>query len=172
MGLVTLASRPARAATVPKPEQRRRRIALIGDSYAVGLGPELAKLLVDSDFQYEGHIGENTAQAAVNIPSWLASFRPDFVLVSLGVNDGCTPNPANYHAIVRTLRGLNAHIVWIEPPARVYGGGTSACPDVPKVRDTIRSLGVQTVTTTVLPGVDGLHPNYAPWAVDVIRAIT
>jgi hypothetical protein len=32
-----------------------RRIALIGDSYAVGLGPELAKLL--PNFTYTGQVG-------------------------------------------------------------------------------------------------------------------
>ena len=53
-----MASRQAspRAATVP------RRIALIGDSYAVGLGPELAKLL--PGFTYAGREGSSTAQWA------------------------------------------------------------------------------------------------------------
>ena len=167
-GLVSLFSRTASAAMLSAP----RRIALIGDSYAVGLGPELAKLL-GSDFQYEGHVGESTsAQVAAGLPAWLVSFQPDLVLVSLGVNDGCSPNSANYRAILQAVRGLGANVVWIEPPADVYGGSTASCQNVPAVRDVIESLGVPTLSTRTPLGGDGLHPqSYSPWAAEIAQAI-
>src|SRR5258706_14040990 len=87
LGLVALVKRSGSREPPPNP-----RVALIGDSYAVGLGPELAKRL--PDFQFEGHVGTTTAQWATRAPACgrrgagvLAS-RPALVLVALGVNDG------------------------------------------------------------------------------------
>lgn len=147
----------------------RSRVALIGDSYAVGLGPELAKLL--PDFKYEGHVGTNTAQWAHLSPAcgqcgmWLTSFKPDVALVSLGVNDGTAPNSSNYLIIANGLRTIGARVVWIEPPAAV------STPS----REIIRSqaLGVQTVPGTTTPlAADGLHPrSYAPWAQEVAQYV-
>jgi len=142
-----------------------QRIALIGDSYAVGLGPELSKLL--PTFQYEGHVGVSTSGWLNHTPSyaaWLPGFRPTIVIVSLGVNDGNAPDPANYHALVQALHGIGARAVWVEPPA-----GVSA----PAVRDAIASLGVQTVPATQAPlASDGLHPaSYGPWAREVAQVV-
>jgi hypothetical protein len=155
-------------------EQRRTgpvtpsRVALIGDSYAVGLGPELAKLL--PSFKYEGVVGTNTSQwarhsvACGSCGDWLTSFKPDVVLVSLGVNDGLTPNAANYQTIARALHGLGARVIWIEPPEGV---------NAPATRAAIASLGVQAVpaTRTTL-AADGLHPrSYEAWAKEVARTV-
>lgn len=136
------------------------RVALIGDSYAVGLGPELAKLL--PEFRHEGRVGAGTA--AYRLPTWLAAFQPQVVLVSLGVNDGTAPSRANYQALVRTLHGLGARVLWIEPPAGVQA---------PAVRQVIASLGVATVPATTTPlAADGLHPrSYDPWSVDIAQAV-
>lgn len=163
IGVVVLANRSTAPVAPPK------RIALVGDSYAVGLGPELAKLL--SGFKFSGVVGTNTSQwanhstACGTCGDWITAYKPDIVLVSLGVNDGSAPNPANYQTIVRGLHGVGARVVWIEPPA-----GVSA----PAVRSVIESLGVQTVpaTTTPLSG-DGLHPrSYGEWAREVTKAIS
>lgn len=150
LGVLTLVSR--RKGPTPAAE----RVALIGDSYAVGLGPELAKLL--PSFQYAGRRGAETA--GFRLPSWLAPFKPAFVLVSLGVNDGARPDPANYQAIVQALHGMGARVVWIEPPAGVRNDA---------VRQIIASLGVQTVPATTVPlAADGLHPTlYGPWAREI-----
>jgi hypothetical protein len=157
-----------------------RRVALIGDSYAVGLGPELAKLLAGFQCQgdgfictgasCEGHAGTNTAQWATHAKEcghcgdWLTAFKPDVVLVSLGVNDGSAPNPANYQSIVSALHGIGARVIWIEPPAGVKTPS----------RAIIRSLGVPTVPGTATPlASDGLHPaSYGTWAQEVARAVT
>jgi hypothetical protein len=162
LGALTLATRKT---ILPSP----KRVALIGDSYAVGLGPELQKLL--PDFRFEGHVGNSSAAWASHAAScgscgdWLTTFKPDVVLVALGVNDGATPNPANYQTIIRALHGIGARVVWIEPPSGV---------NTPAVRDVIESLGVTTVPATQTPlAGDRLHPiAYGPWAQEIVRAIT
>jgi hypothetical protein len=135
------------------------RVALIGDSYAVGLGPELPGVW------YEGHVGLSTFGWLSCGACWgrLAAFRPELVLVSLGVNDGSTPNLANYQAIVKDIHGMGARVVWIEPPAAVR---TAA-------RAVIASLGVPTVPATRTPlSTDGLHPvDYGPWAQEIAEVI-
>jgi hypothetical protein len=154
IGIAVLISRRELGSEAPK---LIGRVALIGDSYAVGLGPELAKLL--PDFQHEGRVGAGTTKP---LPAWLAPFEPNIVLVSLGVNDGAAPNRANYQNIVRELHGIGAKVVWIEPPAAV---NTAA-------RSVIASLGVATVQTTTPLAADGLHPkSYGPWAIEVAQAV-
>lgn len=142
------------------------RVALIGDSYAVGLGPELKKLL--PDFEYEGREGSNTWQWAHDsgcgrCMSWLASFKPRIVLVSLGTNDGDSPNIVNYQTIVRRIHGIGAHVLWIEPPASV---------DTPS-RGIISSLGVATVPATHTQlASDNLHPlSYGAWAKEISEMV-
>ena len=163
LGVIALASRRPKSAP-PK------RVALIGDSYAVGLGPELAKLI--PDFKYEGHVGTSTSAWANHTAAcgqcgdWLTAFKPNTVLVSLGVNDGSAPSIANYQRIVQGLNGIGADVVWIEPPAAVNT----------QSRNTIASLGGLRgrVTGTRAPlSPDGLHPQqYGPWAREIAAAIS
>lgn len=148
--------------------QAPKSIALIGDSYAVGLGPELAKIF--PTFKYSGVVGTNTSQWAKHSAAcgtcgdWLTAFKPDVALVSLGVNDGSTPNPANYQRIVQGLQKIGARVVWIEPPALVQ---TAA-------RKVISELGVSTVPGPSFPLGDGLHPDaigYQIWAREIAKEI-
>ncbi len=163
IGTLALATRKA-------PPQPPKRVALIGDSYAVGLGPELAKLF--PDFKFDGHVGTNTAQWAAHSAAcgscgdWLTAFKPDVVLVSLGVNDGATPNRANYQTIISGLHGLGARVFWIEPPAAVRNADSD--------RQIIASLGVPTIPATTTPlASDGLHPkNYTQWAREIAQAVS
>jgi lysophospholipase L1-like esterase len=162
IGALVLATRSS-GPTPPK------RVALIGDSYAVGLGPELAKLF--PDFRYEGVVGTNSSQwanhsaACGTCGDWITTFKPDIALVALGVNDGTTPNPTNYQTIVKGLHGLGARVIWIEPPDGVRNDA---------VRKIIDSLGVQEVHTQVPLGADGLHPSgvgYKTWAQEISTAV-
>jgi hypothetical protein len=165
LGAIGVAVLVARKKTAPTAAQR---VALIGDSYAVGLGPELAKLI--PDFKYEGHVGTNTSQwanhssACGTCGDWLTAYKPGVVLVSLGVNDGTEPNSANYQRIVQGLQKIGARVVWIDPPAAVH---TTA-------RSVIASLGVPTVPAPNIPlAPDGLHPkSYGPWAQQVAKAVS
>jgi len=144
------------------------RVALIGDSYAVGLGPALAQLL--PTFQYEGHVGTSTQQWATHAVAcgacgdWIAAYRPAVTLVSLGVNDGDNADPANYQAIVDGLRSVGSRVLWVEPPAAVR-------TPTARVRQAIASLGVPTVPATSTPvAADGVHPQqYGPWAREIAR---
>jgi lysophospholipase L1-like esterase len=172
-GLAALLRTRSTGPTPPK------RVALIGDSYAVGLGPELQKIFnvgraeaLYPEFKFAGVVSTNTAQwanhsaACGTCGDWLTAFKPDVVLVALGVNDGATPNSANYHTLVRALHGIGARVVWIEPPAGV---------DTPAVRAVIASLGVQTVSASVLPMANRLHPSvagYGVWAREIAREVT
>jgi lysophospholipase L1-like esterase len=155
-----------------------QRVALIGDSYAVGLGPELQKIFnvgraenLWPEFKFEGVTSTRTDQwanhtaACGSCGDWLTAFKPDVVFVSLGVNDGATPNLANYQTIVRALHGIGARVVWIEPPAGV---------NAPAVRSVIASLGVSTVPAPVLPMANSIHPTvsgYAQWADKIAQAL-
>ncbi len=153
-------------------EQVNQRISLIGDSYAVGLGPELAKIF--PNLKYEGHVGSPTTAWAHHSAScgecgdWLPAFKPDVVLVSLGTNDAA-PKAADYQTLVRGLHGLGARVVWIEPPAGVDTAGIHV------VRPIITSLGVQTVPPYSAPlGPDRLHPDavgYKLWAHSIASAV-
>lgn len=147
------------------------RLALIGDSYAVGLGPELAKLLDGfyEGFKYEGHVGASTHEWAARVLNgqWgteIAAFKPKTVLVSLGVNDGSAPNADIYRSFVAMIQASGARVIWIEPPAAVNTAS----------RAVIASLGVQTIPATTTPlAADGLHPaSYVPWAYEIAGAIT
>lgn len=166
LGVAGVAAGVAGRSAAAKAQVQKRRVALIGDSYAVGLGPELAKLL--PQFRYEGHVGTNSSQwadHAAGCGDWLTAYRPDLTLVALGVNDGNAPNSANYHTIVSALHGIGSKVVWIEPPAGVRA---------PVLRAVIESLGVQVVPGANVPlAADGLHPaGYRPWAEKIARAIS
>jgi hypothetical protein len=168
IGLVAALVRSSK--TAPSPT----KVALIGDSYAVGLGPELQKRI--AGLRYEGHVGTTTAQwvsqstACAPCGSWLSAYAPSIVLVSLGVNDGPTPNPANYQLIVRAIHGIGARAVWIEPPAGVSGAAAIAAA---AARSIIESLGVSVIPPTQTPmSADGVHPqSYAPWAQEIASAV-
>jgi lysophospholipase L1-like esterase len=175
IGLLVLAGRKSTKPSPPK------RVALIGDSYAVGLGPELAKIF--PDFKFEGHVGTTSSQWANHAAAcgtcgdWLTAYKPDVVLVSLGVNDGhLSPAPpvpgvpthpytGSYQRIVQALQSIGARVVWIEPPAAVKTDSRSA----------IESLGVPVVPATQTPlSADGLHPTgagYRTWAKEIAAEV-
>jgi len=148
------------------------RVALIGDSYAVGLGPELARLL--PDFQYEGHVGTSTRQWATGAAGcgqcggWIPAYRPDVTVVSLGVNDGGAARLADYRAIADAVRANGSQVLWVEPPAGV------TTPTVGQTRQVIAALGAPTVPATETPvSSDGLHPQqYAGWASEIARYVS
>jgi hypothetical protein len=145
-------------------EPKARRVALIGDSYAVGLGPELAKLF--PDFKFEGRVGAGTHSYVV--PSWISAFKPALMLVSLGVNDGAYPHRNNYVEILRQLYAAGvSHVVWIEPPTSSYFK--------PQLHNLLATLGVPVMSSVTTPlASDSLHPTgtgYRVWAQEIAQAV-
>lgn len=139
------------------------RVALIGDSLAVGLGPELAKIAAANGvaFQHEGHSGTTPKQWAEHAAAcgqcgdWLKTFSPTIVLVELGTNDLglATPNVSYYQTIRDGIRSLGARVVWVMP-------NKMSRSELAAVRQTIGSLGVDVVPMAEVPiSQDGVHPT-------------
>ncbi len=142
--------------------KKAKRIALIVDSLAVGLGPQLAALAAGAKvpFQYEGHTGSTVAQwlSTPSWGSWVEAFAPSTTLVELGTNDYLNPSPslAQYQQIAAKF----PNVTWVMPPVQPASALT-------KVRAVISQIGVPVIPamTGLQFGPDGFHPlNYAPWA--------
>jgi hypothetical protein len=150
-----------------------RRIALVGDSLAVGLAPQLKPLFASRGiaFQSEAHSGTTPLQwsngnCGGQCGSWLSSSQPDVTLVVLGTNDiGYSPSPpvAPYQALVKKW----PNVVWVQPPMmpsdRLAG-----------VRQVINDLGVPVIPAQqgLSFAQDNIHPtNYAPWAASIAAAL-
>jgi hypothetical protein len=152
----------ALAALVMAFRPKGRRVALVGDSLAVGLTGPLGKLVAAAGvpFKAEGHVGSTVAQwlATPSWGSWVSSFSPTVTLVVLGTNDYLNPLPdlAAYRQLAAKFPGA----VWVAPPDEPKA-------PMPQVRATIDAIGVPVIpeATGLQYGADGIHPsNYAPWA--------
>jgi len=152
----------------PRSKSGVKRVALIGDSYAVGLTGPMRALAKSAGvpFQAQGVVSTTPAQWASGAAAcgpcgnWVSAFAPDVTLAMLGINDlGYSPAPpvAPYRQIVRKF----PNVVWVLPPLmpndRLAG-----------VRSVIQSLGVPTIpamTSGLSFASDGIHlTNYAPLA--------
>jgi hypothetical protein len=153
------------------PSLRPMRLAMIGDSLAVGLGPQIQKLADKAGipFKYEGHVGTTPKQWATHAPDcgqcgdWLASFEPTHVLVVLGTNDiGYSKPPPSYYATIRDrIVALGATVVWVDPPSMPNDR-------LAAVRATIAALGVPVIPPAQIAiSSDNIHPTssgYVDWA--------
>jgi hypothetical protein len=163
LGAIGIAVLVSRKKTLPTAQ----RVALIGDSYAVGLGPELAKIF--PVFKYEGHVGTTAAQWAAHSPAcgqcgdWLTAFKPDVVIISLGVNDGASLRVESYNRLLQGVYGLGARVVWVEPPAPVSSNVHNV------LASAARTSNDRIVPPTNAPlAADGLHPQrYDRWAEEI-----
>lgn len=149
--------------------KKPRRVALIGDSLAVGLGPQMAALAAAAKvpFIWDATVGTTPLQWSQHMAACgdcgdkVLAFQPTQTIAVLGTNDlGYSPKPpvAPYQAIVRKFPG----VVWVDPPLmpsdRLAG-----------VRSVIASLDVPVVpaTNTIPIGPDNIHPTaagYVEWA--------
>lgn len=139
-----------------------RRIALVGDSLAVGLAGPMASLANKSGvpFRAEGHVGSTVAQWLANPSwgSWVAGFSPSVTLIVLGTNDFANPSPslAQYQQLAAKFPGA----VWVMPPVQPFNALT-------KVRAVIEQVGIPVIpaATGLSFGADGIHPsNYQQFA--------
>ncbi len=119
IGVASLRARRARDNRCPA---RGTRLLFIGDSHAVGLQGQIAKLATECRV--------NTSISAIggsNISTWQASkmdplleqARPDVVLVSLGTNSFGRNDPDKVKqqigAFLKRARAAGARVFWIEP---------------------------------------------------------
>lgn len=159
----------AAAIAVALLSSKKPRVALVGDSLAVGLGPEMAKLAAaqGTAFRYEGHTGSTVAQwlAMSAWGAWITDFAPTITLIELGTNDYLNPAPslAQYRQLAAKFPGA----VWVMPP-------NETATSLDKVRATIAAVGVPVIAAATIPiGPDGFHPvSYGAWAKTIWSAIT
>jgi lysophospholipase L1-like esterase len=178
-GAAVLALVAATASRRGRPRGSSRRVALVGDSYAEGLGPILAKLAAaeGASFRFEGHVstrGEQWAKgqaAAGHAAPWLEDWGPTDILVSLGANDAGTSSDALrpfYTSLRDRFRAMGARVTWLHPP-RFSAAVSSAY-------GAIDSLGVDVFHTEDLNlPLRANHPTlagYSAWAQAIWHDLT
>jgi lysophospholipase L1-like esterase len=164
----------------------KERIAIIGDSLAVGLGPKLSTLAKETNtpFYSGGAGGSSIRQWSVGTitKSWnlkdnlnnMIAFKPSIVLISLGTNDangidsfGESVEKTIDKDIQNLLNKINvtgASIIWITPP------NIRKFSSMPRVREHIHNSKVQTIESNDIDiklSSDGIHPTgegYLTWA--------
>jgi len=106
----------------PGPELPKGSTVLhIGDSFAGALGIELNKVLdkagVRSLLRFETSTYIPTWAYDKKLPEYLAQYKPDLVLVSLGANELQNPEPEKRIPLIRRIVGKigNRSCVWVAP---------------------------------------------------------
>ncbi len=106
----------------PGPELPKGTTVLhIGDSFAGALGIELNKVLehagVHSVLRFETSTYIPTWAFDKNLGQYLAQYKPDLVLISLGANELQNPEPEKRIPLIRRLIGRlgNRSCAWIAP---------------------------------------------------------
>lgn len=171
VGLTTLIRRG------PKITAGQTRLLLIGDSLAVGLGPQLQAIAKDQKVPFDAvaEVGTRIDQWATraDLDQHLAAFKPTLVLVSLGTNDAYMQGDwvvgrqqAALQALLAKIKASGAEAVWIGPPTLPLKTSNGI---VPMLKATIPSSHYFPSDTALqLPrGPDGIHPTvagYAGWA--------
>ncbi len=151
-----------------------KRIVLIGDSLAQGLGPPLHAIArgVPCAFDAFGQQSTRVHQWAqrVDLRAVVGSPPADLVLVSLGTNDMRTSDPAaagaEAGALVDQLASMGASVAWLAPPQMAFDQGTfrpaleAACKARSVPIFDARSLDLERAA-------DGIHltpRGYGAWA--------
>jgi len=94
----------------------------IGDSFAAALGGELAKLFkeagVRSTLEYKTASYIPNWSYEGDVPKFVANYRPDLVLITLGANEIEIPKPEERIKPIKHLVGTlgGRPCVWIAPP--------------------------------------------------------
>lgn len=127
LGAATVARRlfsfnPTPASTPATPASLAgRRVALVGDSLGVGMGPPLRKLVEaeGAALDVRATVGTTIRQWARN--PWLSEVlarKPAVVVVSLGTNDLplAGDRTEDVKSIVRQVQTAGAELAWVEPP--------------------------------------------------------
>jgi lysophospholipase L1-like esterase len=140
-------------------------VLVVGDSLAVGTEPFLGQLLDQRDLRWDARSGRTTPQGLLALRADLRNVTPQTVVVSLGTNDGSSPQRFASRAR-RLLRAVppTACVVWpaiIRPPRKgAYHGLDRVLRDLAR-RDQRLTVPAWDHAVTrgsvVLP--DGVHPD-------------
>lgn len=165
-GAVVLTAATSQGATIkPGPG---KRLLLLGDSLAVGLGTPLRTLATDARAEMVV-----MARQGTRIAQWAEAALPevDIALVSLGTNDMRLLQPETEREVlallVQRLHAAAGRVVWLAPPVMPF-------PDR-GVRAMIAGAGVEVFPSlglTIARGPDAVHPTaagYAGWAAAIWR---
>jgi lysophospholipase L1-like esterase len=149
------------------------KLALLGDSYGVGLDPTLKQLAAEFSVPFFDSVVGGTSATQWALDSWLApvlAFGPNVALVSLGANDFQRTDGdkvrAAIHALCTKLRAAGARVLWISPLAEPFADNNRVLETWrAEVNYEFRSSDLQ------LPrAADGIHSTpggYAAWATSV-----
>lgn len=104
------------------------RVLLIGDSYSVGFGPQLADFaaLCKTPYHHHGVVGASVTQW--DRDEWLnpqlAAIQPNVVLISLGGNDFQRNDPAHVAQridnLLARIKAAGARPLWVAPPTTPF----------------------------------------------------
>lgn len=166
VGVVSILSRPAEGVgAVERRPSAGKRVLLVGDSLAVGLGPPLKRLASDRGVgvAYDGKPGTSVADWASlpTIEKDLKRDRFDLVLVCVAGSPEASASALQRDmiAVVRKASAAGAKVVWVQPPGAPQPAHAASA-----------ALGVPVFPTSALDvplGPDGVHPTaigYAGWA--------
>jgi len=135
----------------------------IGDSFAAALGGELAKLFkeagVRSTLEYKTASYIPNWSYEGDVPKFVANYRPDLVLITLGANEIEIPKPEERIKPIKHLVGTlgGRPCVWIAPPLWKPDTGL-----LQVIRDNVapcRYLDSNALVHDLPRGRDKIHPS-------------
>jgi hypothetical protein len=162
-------SAPAAAATAPPAEDavaelpRGSVVLHIGDSFADALGVPLGKRLkaagLKSFLEFKTPSYIPTWASSPELAKYLARYKPDLVLITLGANELEIPDPAErIKPIERLVAGLGGRAcVWITPP--LWKKDTGVIDVIRQHAAPCRILDSDSVVHDLPRAPDKIHPS-------------
>jgi hypothetical protein len=146
-----------------EPLPKGTRVLQIGDSFAAALGGELSKLFRDAglrstlEFKTASYIPNWSYEG--DVPKFVASYRPDLVLITLGANEIEIPKPEErvkpIKHLVSALGGRPC--VWILPP--LWKPDTGLLKVIRENVAPCRYLDSNALVHDLPRAKDNIHPN-------------
>jgi hypothetical protein len=128
-------------------------VLVVGDSLAVGTEPFLGQLLDQRDLRWDARSGRTTPQGLLALRADLRNLTPQTVVVSLGTNDGSSPQ----RFASRARRLLRA----VPPTAAWSGRPSSALPATALIAGSTACCATSCAATTTSPSPPGITPSAA-----------
>jgi hypothetical protein len=171
------ASPPSSSPASPPSSSPPKRVALVGDSLAQGLGPQLAAIAERAGvaFTTKGKQSTRVHQWVIDPDLGPAVGSPpaDLVLVCLGTNDMRTASPelagAEAGALADKIAGMGASVAWIGPPRLTFDTGAFR----PALARACAERNVRIFDSTAVDferSPDGIHATaqgYRTWAEEI-----